>query len=109
MELSVQERLVLLEALGQVRGNLAELRILRELKEELSFGEEEHKELGLHVEAERMFWNPEAAQDKEIEIGDVARDIIVRRFKELNDQRILTEAHLFIVDKFPEIEEKEED
>jgi len=94
-----------LEALGQVRGNLAELRILRELKEGLSFSEEEHKELGLRAEEGRLFWNPVAAQDKEIEIGDVAREIIVQRFKELNEQKVLTEAHLFIVEKFPEIED----
>jgi len=104
VNLSVQERLLLLEALAAVRGNFAELRILRELKENLSFSEEEHKELGLRAEGGKMFWNPAAAQDKEIEIGDVAREIIVQRFKELNEQKVLTEAHLFIVDRFPEIE-----
>jgi len=106
MLLTVQERLLLLEALVQVQGNLAELRILRELKESLAFGEEEHKEFELRVEAERMFWNPAKAQDKEIEIGDVARDIIVRRLKELNEQKVLTEAHLFVCEKFPEVEEE---
>lgn len=105
MNFSVQERLVLLQALAGVQGNLAELRIVRELKENLSFGEKEHKELGLRVEGERMVWNAQTAQDKEIEIGDVARDIIVRRLKELNEKKVLTEAHLFICDKFPEVEE----
>lgn len=105
MLLGVQERLLLLEALGQVRGNLAELRILRELKEELSFSEEEHKELELRAVGDRLVWNPQKAKDKEIEIGDVAREIIVQRFKQLNEQKVLTEGHLFIVEKFPEIED----
>jgi len=106
MLLSVQERLLLLEALAGVRGNLAELRILRELKEELSFGEEEHKELELRSVGDMMRWNPAKAKDKEIEVGDVARDIIVRRLKELNEQKVLTEAHLFVIEKFPEVEEE---
>jgi len=106
MLLSVQGRLLLLEALAQVRGNLAELRILRELKEELSFSEEEHKELELRPVGDMMRWNPAKAKDKEIEVGDVARDIIVRRLKEFNEQKVLTEAHLFVIEKFPEVEDE---
>jgi len=106
MLLSVQGRLLLLEALAGVRGNLAELRILRELKEDLGFSEEEHKELELRLVGDMMRWNPAKAKDKEIEVGDVARDIIVRRLKELNEQKVLTEAHLFVIEKFPEVEEE---
>jgi len=76
------------------------------LKENLGFSEEEHKELELRVEGGMMRWNPAKAQDKEIEVGDVAREIIVRRLKEFNEQKVLTEAHLFVIEKFPEVEEE---
>jgi len=106
MLLSVPERLVLLEALAQTQGSLLELKILRELKEELSFNEEEHGEFELRQEGETLRWNPQKAKDKDVEIGDVAREIIVRRLKELDRQKVLTERHLFICEKFPEVEEE---
>lgn len=102
MELTVKERLVLLQTLPPT-GNLTELRIIRELKESLSFSEEEHEQFGIVYDGERVAWQDTAAT-KEIEIGDVARGIIVRRLKELNRQGQLAEDHLDIIDKFPEVE-----
>lgn len=103
MELTVKERLVLLQALPPT-GNLTELRIIRELRDGLSFSEEEHKEFGIVFGDTGVRWEDTAAT-KEIEIGDVARSIIVRRLKELNRQGQLTEDHLDIIPKFPEVEE----
>jgi len=108
MLLTVKERIVLGQALIGVRGNLTELRIIRQLREDLSFSEEEHKELNIQIEGDGIFWNTEGEQPKEIEIGDVARKIIVNRLRELNAQHILNEDHLDIIDKFPEVEEIEE-
>lgn len=105
MEFNVRERLILLQVLVAVQGNLAELRILRELREELAFTEEDHKKYGIQPTGDGgLQWN-DPISTKEIEIGDVARDIIVRRFRELNKQKVLTEDHLSICEKFPEIED----
>jgi len=81
MLLTVKERIVLGQALIGVRGNLTELRIIRQLREDLSFSEEEHKELNIQIEGDGIFWNTEGEQPKEIEIGDVARKIIVNRLR----------------------------
>lgn len=108
MLLNVQERLLLLQAFTPpappMQGSFAALRLLREFKENLSFSEEEHKEIELRPVDDKMRWNPDKAEDKEVEVGDVVRGMIVRRFKKLSEQDALIEAHLFIADKFPEIE-----
>ena len=103
MLLTVKHRFVLLGTLANVQGNLAELRILRELREGLSFGEEEHKALKVREEGGRILWNE--GESKEVEIGEVARRIIVKRLKELNAQGLLSDDHLDVIDNFPEVEE----
>ena len=105
MELGVKQRLVLLGTLTGVTGNVAELRILRELREALSFSEEEHKALKLIVNDGQMNWNTKADQPVEIEVGDVARGIVVKQLKALSDQGELADDHLDIIDLFPEVEE----
>ena len=109
MELNVKQRVVLLGTLAGMTSNATELRILRELREALSFTEEEHALYGIRTETtgdgrELMFWES-GAGTKEVEIGDVARRIIVRQLKALNEQNALADDHLDILDLFPEVEE----
>lgn len=107
MELGVKQRVVLLGTLTGVTGNVTELRILRELREALSFSEEEHAALKLIVDGDgRMQWETEADQPKEIEVGDVARKVIVTQLKMLSDQGELADDHLDIIDLFPEVEDE---
>lgn len=106
MELGVKQRIVLLGTLTGVTGNITELRILRELREALSFSEEEHAALGLIVNDGQMNWNTEGDQPKEIEVGDVARKVIVTQLKMLSDQGELADDHLDIIDLFPEVEDE---
>ena len=103
MLLSVKDRLILLGTLANTQGNLTELRIIRELREGLSFSEEEHAQLNIRTEGERMMWD-DSAPPKEVEIGEVARRIIVKRLRELNSQGQLTDDHLDIIGQFPEVE-----
>jgi hypothetical protein len=104
VELSVKDRVVLLSTLAAVTGNLTELRILRELRENLSFSEEEHAALSIAEREGRLYWNTDADQPREVEIGNVARRLIVRRLKELNREGKLADDHLDVIDKFPEVE-----
>ncbi|NIN70262.1 MAG: hypothetical protein GTO63_37405 [Anaerolineae bacterium] len=105
LKLGAKKRLILLNIVAGVRGNLTELRILREVKEALSFSEGEHAALKIQERNGRLHWDTKADEPKEIEIGEVAKHIIVRRFKELNKQGQLAQDHLDIVDLFPEVEE----
>lgn len=107
MELGIKERLVLSASLQGVMGNIAQLRIIRKLREDLSFSEEEHKKFELRLEGGNFIWKESVAELKEVEIGDEAYKIIVGRLKELNAQGQLLDDHLDVIDKFPEVEDAE--
>ena len=70
MELSIKERLLLSGVLPQ-QGNIATLKIVRQLKEDLSFSEEEFKEINLQKSGEDGFrWDKDISKD--IQIGEKA-------------------------------------
>lgn len=98
MKLNVLERFGLLHALPE-QGNYADLKIVRQLRENLSFGEEEQKELEFEELPDgRIKWKGEP--EKEIAIGEKATDIIVAALKKLNDTEQLTRDHLSVYEKF---------
>lgn len=107
MELTVMDRLMLLQVLPK-EGDFLSLRILRELKEELSFTEEEQAALELkqNREAGTVNWNLEHEQargPKDVPIGEKATDLIVEALKGLNNRKQLTEAHMSIYERFVEV------
>ena len=98
MELTVVERLVLLGLLPS-EGDLTTLRIVRELREALSFDEEEHERLQFKHEEGRVAWrNDDSA--KAINLGAKATRLIVERLEALDAVGKLTEQHLTLCDKF---------
>jgi hypothetical protein len=101
MVLTVFDRLILLNIL-QIEGDITTLRILRELKEALSFSEEEHKVLEFRQEVDKMVWKSDADVNKDFTIGDVAKDIIKKRLQELSDKKKLREEHIPLFEKFVE-------
>lgn len=101
MELTVFERILLLNILPQ-EGDITTLRIIHQLREDLSFSEDEHKTLEIRTEADRVFWKTEAAQPKEVAIGDKARSIIRESLEALNAQKRLREEHIGLYEKFVE-------
>lgn len=102
MQLSTYERLILLNILPP-EGDIITLRIIRKLKDELSFSEEEHKALQFqHKEDGLVEWKTDADKPKEISIGEKANDIIVESLKHLNGLKKLTEEHIPIYEKFIE-------
>ena len=104
MELGVKQRLVLLNVLADVRGNLTEIRILRELREDLSFSDEEAVALAFQEQGGRVQWDDENEQPKDVPIGDAARGIIVRQIRQLDREGQMTPDMLEIIDLFPEVE-----
>lgn len=119
MELNVNERLVLLGILPK-EGNFLTIKIVRQLREAVSFTEEEHKVLGFRNAGEKYIneagvevtvpagsigWNPNAPQTKEIEFGIKATEIIKEALEELNKTKKLGEIHFSLYEKFVEAKE----
>ncbi len=123
MTLTVFERLLLLNILP-AEGDITALRILRKLRETLSFSEEEHALLKFRyggddlpdqedlpedqrkkVPEGQVFWVQEAVEPKDIEITGKAFHIVSETLKKLNDCRKLRQEHVPLYEKFVEIEE----
>ena len=100
MELGVFERLILLNILPK-EGDFTTLKIVRKMREGLSFTEEEHKALEFKQEDEgRVLWKQDADKPKEISIAEKATDIIVEVLKKLNDNKKLQDQHYSLYEKF---------
>jgi len=102
MNLNVFERLILLSILPK-EGNFVTLKIIRKLREDLSFSEEEIAEIDLKLDDKgNATWNPAKDKGKEVEIGGQANKVIVEALEKLNKDNKLTENHLSIYEKFVE-------
>ena len=99
MLLSVRERLILSSILPQ-EGDFVTLKILRNLQSALGFDEDEHKLYKFLQNEGRVTWDDKGEQNKEIEIGEKANDIIVRALSELSERKKLQMEHFDIYTKF---------
>lgn len=100
MELSVGERLVLLSMLPR-EGDLATIRIVHELRQELSFSEGEHTDLEIKQEGDGVVWKG-TDKTKEVPIGARAHVLIADALKALDEEKKLTTEHLDVWAKFSE-------
>ena len=98
-ELAVVERLVLLNILPK-EGDFTTIKLLRKLRENLSFDEDEHKKLNFVQDGDQVRWNQEALSDKRIQIGEKQADIIQSALEKLNDEKKLTDEHFSLYEKF---------
>ena len=116
MELEIFERLILLNLLPP-EANFLTLKIVRKLKEDLSFTEEEHKELNfknageiyvndegnkITVPDNGVHWSPKAPQIKEFDFGATAITVVADTLKKLDKENKLTEQHISLYEKFVE-------
>jgi hypothetical protein len=99
MELSILERLVLLNSLP-AQGDITTIKIVRKLREDLSFSEEEHKALNFKQEADRLLWNQDAIAMKDITLGEKALKVIRDALVSLNQKKELHADHLDVYEKF---------
>lgn len=104
-ELTVVERLVLLNILPK-EGDFTTIKLVRKLRENLSFDEDEHKKLNFVQDGDQVRWNQEALTDKYIQIGEKQSDLIHDALKKLNDEKKLTNEHFSLYEKF--VENREE-
>lgn len=108
MELGVGDRIVLLSILPS-EGDLSTVRIVHDLKQALSFSEEEHKSLNITVEGDKVTWGTGADGAKEIPIGPRAHVLIGDALKGLDEEKKITEDHLGLWEKFVDEEERKAD
>ena len=99
MELSVAERLGILSILP-VRGDYITLKVLDQLRMNLAFSEEELKEYGIieDKENQRVDWSSAAVVD--IPMGEVASDLVVKAFVDLDKRKELPVNLLELYEKF---------
>lgn len=100
MTFTVAERFVLLGVTSAAQGDVTTLRILRQLREELSFDETEHRKLKFVQEGSQVRWQSNVQSDKEIAIGDKAKAIIVQQFVTLEKQKQLGLNQLDLYERF---------
>ncbi len=102
MELSIIERLVLLNILPK-EGNFLTLKLIRQLRESLSFDEAEIKAVNLRQVDEKVAWDMDKAVPKKIEIGEKMSDLVVGTLKDLDKEGKLKDEHFSLFEKFVEI------
>lgn len=106
MKLTVLERLKLLQVLP-VEGNITKLRIVRRLREALSFSEREIQLISLVEKDGRATWENEL--DRDYEFKPVATALIVETLQALEASNKLTMEHLSLAEKFLAQEQDQED
>ena len=99
MILNVPERLTVLSILPK-EGSYATLKILRELRMNLSFTEDELKDWGIITDYEKGVINWEDNSEAEIPIGEKAMGIIVDELGDLEKKGKLQEGMIDIYEKF---------
>ena len=99
MELSVFDRLILLNILPE-EGDFTTLKIVRNLREDLSFSEAEHKALQFKQDGDNIKWKTEADITKEIDFKPKAMELICKSLTDLNNNKKLKDNHFSIYEKF---------
>lgn len=97
MNLTVKDRFALLSILPE-KGDFTTLKVVRELRETLSFTEEEHAAFGFRSEGEMIFWagNPE----REFAFLPKAAALIVDALKKADAGKSLTDDMVDVYEKF---------
>ena len=101
MELSIRERIILLGILPKEddEGKVTILRIVKHLRDDLGFSEEEIKEYEIIENGGNVKWK-ETGYLKEVPIGEKATDIIANIFKEMDNKDKMKISILDVYDKF---------
>lgn len=99
--LTIKERLQLLEILP-AQGDVTTLRIVRSLREELSFSEDEHKTIGFRQEGNQILWNQDSSLIKDVPMGAKAKEVISTSLKKLNEEKQLPMDYLDLYERFVE-------
>ena len=111
--LTILDRLQLLKALPE-KGDFVSIRIVRRMRDALSFTEREIKEWGIDDQKVpgKITWKTGGDVQKRMEFGAKAREIIKAALTAMNAGKMLTAEYMEVVQKFcpelcPPVEEDE--
>ena len=96
--LTIADRFAILSILP-AEGSFATLKLVRELREELSLTQTEIKDQKVEQVDDQITW-ANGAKTKEIEFGDFNAEMIKNALKTLNDNAKLEERHYSIYEQF---------
>jgi len=100
VKLTVAERFAALGVLPE-QGDFLTLKVMRRLRESLSFEEEEMKHYGFAEKDDRLYWDEDKAEETaDIEFTDKQVELVVEALKKLDSQKKLTEEHFSLFEKF---------
>lgn len=103
MNLSIKERLVLLNILpGQE--TYANMLVIKNLRDEVGFSEEDHQYLGITENDGDVSWDPDKQADKEVSIGVTAYGIIKKAFKKLDSDQMVSIELMDVYERFTQDE-----
>ena len=101
MDLNVLERLVLSNVLPK-EGNFTTLKLVRQLREALSFDELEHKKLNFIQDKDQVRWNESADVVKNFEVGETVMKMIADTLEKMDKEEKLRDEHFSLYEKFVE-------
>ena len=105
VKLTIKQRIDLQSVLPQ-QGDFLTVKMIRVLREDLSFSQKEHKLLGFvnHPNGS-VEWNAKAASKciKEVEIPETIVSVIKETLEKLNAQKQITEVHLDFYEMFMDL------
>lgn len=101
MKLNVHDRIVLLSVLP-IAGDFLTLKIVRQLRESLSFSEQEIATLKIQNDGQQVKWDAEVEPNKDVQIGEKATDIIVAALKKLDEDKKLDQGTFGLYELFVE-------
>jgi len=99
MKLKILERLLMLDILPK-EGSFVTLKIVRKLREKVSFTEKEIKDFEITQNEKNVSWNIKIDSEIEKEFSDMETDMIKEKLKRLDDEKKLEEKHFTLYEKF---------
>ncbi len=101
MELGVLERVLILSLLPlKVEEDYIRYKVITDLKRELSFSEDELKEFNIISEGDKIKWDVSKERKKDVNIGDVAREVITEAFESLSKQKKINDQNVSLYEEF---------
>ena len=98
-ELDLLDRLVIGGILPK-ENDIATLKIIRDLKNQIGVTEDEHKEFQLQANGQTFKWNKKGNIPKKFTIGEIAEQVIIKALKDLEAKKKLGEEMIETYEKF---------
>ena len=99
MKLNLLERLMIQSILPK-EADFVTLKIMNNLRQSVAPSEEEYKEFEIRQSGDKIIWNSKGNEEKEIEIGEKATDVIKGALEKLDKEKKLTQDLFTLFEKF---------